>query len=112
MTKKDMARTIAEEMGLAVNVVQEVIQMVFDSITETLVQEGRIELRNFGVFEVKKTEGQASSQSSDGRNGHGARTLRGQVQVGDGDGRGGVSLTSYHAYHPVALRFESDFHMR
>ena len=54
MTKKDMARTIAEEMGLAVSVVQEVMQMVFDSITETLVAEGRIELRNFGVFEVKK----------------------------------------------------------
>ena len=54
MTKKDMARTIAEEMGLAVNVVKEVIQMVLDAITETLLKEGRIELRNFGVFEVKK----------------------------------------------------------
>ena len=54
MTKKDIAKTIAEEMGLAVSVVKEVIQMVFDSITETLVEEGRIELRNFGVFEVKK----------------------------------------------------------
>ena len=28
--------------------------MVFDRITETLVDEGRIELRNFGVFEVKR----------------------------------------------------------
>ncbi len=54
MTKKDMARNIAEDMGLTVNVVKEAIQMLFDSITETLVEEGRIELRNFGVFEVKK----------------------------------------------------------
>ncbi len=53
MTKKDMTRTIAEEMGLAITVVKEVIQMLFDSITETLVEEGRIELRNFGVFEVQ-----------------------------------------------------------
>ena len=54
MTKKDMAKSIAEELGLTAIVVKEVIQKVFDSITETLVEEGRIELRNFGVFEVKK----------------------------------------------------------
>jgi nucleoid DNA-binding protein len=32
----------------------EVIQRAFDGITETLLSEGRIELRNFGVFEVKR----------------------------------------------------------
>jgi len=54
MTKKDMAKAIAEEMGLSVATVTEVIQRVFDGIIEVLVDEGRIELRNFGVFEVKK----------------------------------------------------------
>ena len=54
MTKKDMARTIAEETGLAQAQSRQVIQRVFDGITETLAQEGRIELRNFGVFEVKR----------------------------------------------------------
>ena len=54
MTKKDMAKAIAEEMGLTQIQAQEIVQRVFDGITETLVQEGRIELRNFGVFEVKK----------------------------------------------------------
>lgn len=54
MTKKDMAKTIADEMGMTASVVQTVIQMVLDAITETLVNDGRIELRNFGVFEVKK----------------------------------------------------------
>ena len=29
-------------------------EQTFDAIVETLVAEGRIELRNFGVFEVKK----------------------------------------------------------
>jgi integration host factor subunit beta len=33
---------------------KEIVQKVFDRITETLVQDGRIELRNFGVFVVKK----------------------------------------------------------
>ena len=54
MTKKDMAKAIAEEMGLTQIQAKEIVQRVFDGITETLVQEGRIELRNFGVFEVKK----------------------------------------------------------
>ena len=54
MTKKDMAKAIAEEMGLTQGQAREVIQRVFDGITETLLNESRIELRNFGVFEVKR----------------------------------------------------------
>ena len=54
MTKKEMARAIAEEMGLTQLQVQGVVRRVFDGITETLEREGRIELRNFGVFEVRQ----------------------------------------------------------
>ena len=54
MTKKDMAKAIAEEMGLTQGQAREIIQRVFDGITETLLHEGRLELRNFGVFAVKK----------------------------------------------------------
>jgi integration host factor subunit beta len=54
VTKKDMAKAIAEDMGLTQIQAKEIVQKVFDGITETLLQEGRIELRNFGVFEVKQ----------------------------------------------------------
>jgi DNA-binding protein HU-beta/integration host factor subunit beta len=54
MTKKDLAKAIAEEMGLTQIQAKEIIQRVFDGITETLLHEGRLELRNFGVFEVKR----------------------------------------------------------
>jgi DNA-binding protein HU-beta/integration host factor subunit beta len=54
VTKKEMARAIAGETGLTQLQVQEAVQMVFDGITQTLAQEGRIELRNFGVFEVRQ----------------------------------------------------------
>ena len=54
MTKKDMAKAIAAEMGLTQVQAREIVQRVFDGITETLLNEGRIELRNFGVFEVRK----------------------------------------------------------
>jgi integration host factor subunit beta len=54
MTKRDMTNAIAEEMGLTQVQAREIVQRVFDGITETLLTEGRIELRNFGVFEVRK----------------------------------------------------------
>ena len=54
MTKKEIARTIAKEMGLQPIRVGQIVQQVFDAIIETLVQEGGIELRGFGVFQVRK----------------------------------------------------------
>ena len=33
---------------------KEIVQWTFDAIVQTLIQDGRIELRNFGVFEVKR----------------------------------------------------------
>ena len=54
MTKRDMAKTIAEKQGIPCTEVTTIVQQVLDGIIETLVSEGRLELRNFGVFEVKK----------------------------------------------------------
>jgi nucleoid DNA-binding protein len=68
MTKKGMALTIAKEMGLQPMRVQEIVQRVFDGIIETLVQEGRIELRNFGVFEVKKRKPRQARNPKTGEN--------------------------------------------
>jgi nucleoid DNA-binding protein len=41
MTKKDMAKAIADEMGLTHSQATEVIQHVLDGITETLCEDGR-----------------------------------------------------------------------
>ena len=54
MTKKEIAKKISEQSGTTVLLALEAVQMVFDGIIETLLDEGRIELRNFGVFEVKR----------------------------------------------------------
>lgn len=54
MTKKEIVKTISEELGLTQLKTKEIVQKTFDAIVEELVEEGRIELRNFGVFEVKK----------------------------------------------------------
>jgi integration host factor subunit beta len=54
VTKKEIVKTISEEMKLTQLKTKEIVQKTFDAIVETLVTERRIELRNFGVFEVKK----------------------------------------------------------
>jgi len=54
MTKKEIAKKISEQSGITVLRALEAVQIVFDGIIETLASEGRIELRNFGIFEVKK----------------------------------------------------------
>lgn len=54
MTKKEIVRTISEKIGLTQLQTKEIVQKTFDAVVEALVAEHRIELRNFGVFEVKR----------------------------------------------------------
>ncbi len=54
MTKKEIVRMISEEMELTQLQTKDIVQRTLDEITRTLVAEGRIELRNFGVFEIKR----------------------------------------------------------
>jgi nucleoid DNA-binding protein len=54
VTKKEIVRTISEEIGLTQLKTKEIVQKTFDAIVEALVEDHRIELRNFGVFEVKR----------------------------------------------------------
>lgn len=54
MTKKEIVKTISDEIGLTQLQTKEIVQKTFDAIVDAIVNERRIELRNFGVFEVKK----------------------------------------------------------
>ena len=54
MTKKEIVKQISEKLGLTQLKTKEIVQLTFDAIVETLLSDGRIELRNFGVFEVKR----------------------------------------------------------
>ena len=54
MTKKEIVKTISDKHQLTQLKTKEIVQSTFEAIIETLVEEHRIELRNFGVFEVKK----------------------------------------------------------
>jgi nucleoid DNA-binding protein len=54
VTKKEIVKAISDEIGMTQLKTKEIVQKTFDAIVEALVDERRIELRNFGVFEVKE----------------------------------------------------------
>jgi integration host factor subunit beta len=54
VTKKEIVKKISEDIGLTQLKTKDIVQRTLDAIIHTLVSEGRIELRNFGVFEVKQ----------------------------------------------------------
>ena len=54
MTKKEIVKQISDRIGLTQLKTKEIVQLTFDAIVDTLLADKRIELRNFGVFEVKQ----------------------------------------------------------
>src|SRR5262245_30404058 len=53
MTKRDIVIRISNETGLVQQQVLDVVQKTLDHISEAVAQGRKVELRNFGVFEVK-----------------------------------------------------------
>ncbi len=56
MTKRELIMDVAERLGHTQSKVADVVQAILDSITEALAEGERIEIRNFGVFEVRKRD--------------------------------------------------------
>ena len=55
LTKRDLVMRISDETGLAQRQVVDVVQKTLDYITESLASGDDVELRNFGVFEIRLT---------------------------------------------------------
>ncbi len=53
MTKRDLVVRIANETNIIQNDVAEVVQHTLDALASELMAGKTIELRNFGVFEIK-----------------------------------------------------------
>jgi len=53
LTKRDLVMRISDDTGLVQQQVQEVVQKTLNYIAEALAKGDKVELRNFGVFEVK-----------------------------------------------------------
>lgn len=53
MTKRDLVIIISEETGIVQQEVLQVVQSTLDHISNAVAKGATVELRNFGVFEVK-----------------------------------------------------------
>ena len=53
LTKRDLVSRISEEKELAQQQVLDIVQATFDHITKALAKGEKVELRNFGIFEVR-----------------------------------------------------------
>ncbi len=59
VTKKEVAKRVAKMMGQKIYITEEFVNAVFQALREILSEadpEIRIEIRDFGVFEVKETK--------------------------------------------------------
>lgn len=56
LTKRDLVVRISNETGIVQTQVFDVIQKTLDYITESLAEGDDVELRNFGVFEIRLTK--------------------------------------------------------
>ena len=52
-TKKDIVKLLSETLDLSQDQSRKAVQLVLDAIFDSIVETGRMELRNFGVFAVR-----------------------------------------------------------
>jgi nucleoid DNA-binding protein len=55
VTKKDVIEIASRRCGEKKNHTRAIVESILDVFMEMLAEEGRIEIRNFGVFKVKDT---------------------------------------------------------
>ena len=56
VTKKDLARVVADTIGCKNNLTLQMVDSLFEAMRDTLIEGDRIEIRGFGVLEVKDTK--------------------------------------------------------
>ncbi len=54
MTKNKIVKDLSLRYGVDQAVTRKIVQGVLDAVVESLADEGRIELRTFGVFETRR----------------------------------------------------------
>ena len=53
MTRRNLILAITEESGLQQLQVKRIVQKILEAIVDALIEDRRVELRNFGVFELR-----------------------------------------------------------
>lgn len=53
MTKKEIVKAISDATGIPQTQIAKIFEHTLEAIAQAMLKEGRLELRNFGVFQVK-----------------------------------------------------------
>ena len=56
MTKKNLAQAVAKAIGTQRNMAHDMVDSLFQTMREELIEGNRIEVRGFGVLDVKDTK--------------------------------------------------------
>ncbi|MGO9119933.1 MAG: HU family DNA-binding protein [Desulfomonilaceae bacterium] len=66
MNKSDLSKSLSKETDLPIRKSEEIIDKVFDTMSNVLIAGDRIEIRGFGAFSVRKYEGYAGRNPKTG----------------------------------------------
>jgi len=66
MNKSDLIKALSREMDLPIQKAAEIVDMVFDTMSKSLVSGDRIEIRGFGVFTARHYESYTSQNPKTG----------------------------------------------
>ena len=100
MTKRELVMEVASKLGFPQNEVSSVVQATLDEIISALQDGQRLEIRNFGIFEVKTRDARMGRNPRTGEDVPIAekriatfkpgRVLKEWVESGDGHSPGGL----------------------
>lgn len=57
LTGEQLNRMLAQEEALPQKKAKEIVDIIFQSMTESLAMDGRVDIRGFGTFKVKEYDG-------------------------------------------------------
>ena len=63
VTKKDLAKTVAQAVSSRNNTAQKAVDALFIAMREELIKGNRIEIRGFGVLDVKDTKAKPAARN-------------------------------------------------
>jgi integration host factor subunit beta len=67
MTKSDLVKHLSEKHpGLKQKEIETIVDIIFDSMADELVKEGRVEIRGFGSFSVRYREARTGRNPRNG----------------------------------------------
>ena len=67
MTRRNLILAITEESGLQQFQVKRIVHKILEAIVDALIENGRVELRNFGVFELRYWKARNGRNPSTGK---------------------------------------------